>query len=30
MKKILVPLDFSKTSENAFVYVLEIAKLIKA
>ncbi|MGC4041323.1 MAG: universal stress protein [Flavobacterium sp.] len=26
MKKILVPVDFSKTSENAFVYALEMAK----
>jgi nucleotide-binding universal stress UspA family protein len=30
MKKILVPLDFSETSENAFVYALEMAKLFKA
>ncbi len=30
MKKILVPLDFSETSENAFVYALEMAKLYKA
>lgn len=29
MKKILVPLDFSKTSDNAFVYALELAKHIK-
>lgn len=30
MKKILVPLDFSKTSQNAFVYALELAKTFKA
>jgi nucleotide-binding universal stress UspA family protein len=30
MKKLLVPLDFSETSENAFVYALEMAKLFKA
>jgi nucleotide-binding universal stress UspA family protein len=30
MKKILVPLDFSETSDNAFVYALELAKLFKA
>ncbi|MBF6640036.1 universal stress protein [Flavobacterium sp. J49] len=30
MKKILIPLDFSETSDNAFVYALEIAKLLKA
>ncbi|QBZ99064.1 universal stress protein [Flavobacterium sangjuense] len=30
MKKILVPLDFSETSENAFVYAIEMAKLYKA
>lgn len=30
MKKILVPLDFSETSENAFAYALEMAKLYKA
>lgn len=30
MKKILVPLDFSETSENAFVYALEMAKIFKA
>ena len=30
MKKILVPLDFSETSENAFSYALEMAKLYKA
>jgi nucleotide-binding universal stress UspA family protein len=30
MKKILVPLDFSKTSENAFVYALEMAKVYNA
>ncbi|MGL2966278.1 universal stress protein [Flavobacterium sp. XGLA_31] len=30
MKKILVPLDFSETSENAFVYAVELAKLFKA
>lgn len=30
MKKILVPLDFSETSDNAFVYALEMAKLMKA
>jgi nucleotide-binding universal stress UspA family protein len=27
MKKILVPIDFSETAENAFVYALEMAKL---
>jgi nucleotide-binding universal stress UspA family protein len=30
MKKILVPLDFSETSDNAFVYALEMAKIFKA
>ena len=30
MKKILVPIDFSETSENAFVYALEMAKVYKA
>jgi len=30
MKKILVPLDFSPTSENAFVYALDLAKTFKA
>jgi nucleotide-binding universal stress UspA family protein len=30
MKKILLPIDFSETSENAFVYALEMAKLFKA
>jgi nucleotide-binding universal stress UspA family protein len=30
MKKILIPLDFSETSDNAFVYALEMAKLLKA
>jgi len=30
MKKILVPIDFTITSENAFVYALEMAKLYKA
>ncbi|HNP32338.1 MAG TPA: universal stress protein [Flavobacterium sp.] len=30
MKKILVPLDFTETSENAFVYAVEMAKLFKA
>lgn len=30
MKKILVPLDFSETSDNAFVYALEVAKVLKA
>lgn len=30
MKKILLPTDFSKTSENAFVYAIELAKLFKA
>lgn len=30
MKKILVPLDFSETSDNAFVYALEMAKILKA
>src|SRR6516165_5388080 len=29
MKKILVPLDFSETSINAFVYALELANKIK-
>ena len=30
MKKILVPIDFSETSDNAFVYALEMAKRLKA
>jgi nucleotide-binding universal stress UspA family protein len=30
MKKILLPIDFSKTSENAFVYALELAKVFHA
>lgn len=30
MKKILFPLDFSKTSDNAFLYALEMAKMAKA
>ncbi|MGG7036485.1 MAG: universal stress protein [Flavobacterium sp.] len=30
MKKILVPLDFSETSVNAFIYALELANKIKA
>lgn len=30
MKKILVPVDFSETSDNAFVYALEMAKRLKA
>ena len=30
MKKILVPLDFSQTSDNAFVYALELANIFKA
>lgn len=30
MKKILIPLDFSETSDNAFVYALEMASLLKA
>jgi nucleotide-binding universal stress UspA family protein len=30
MKKILLPVDFSETSENAFVYALEMAKLFRA
>lgn len=30
MKKILLPIYFSETSENAFVYALEMAKLFKA
>ncbi len=30
MKKILVPIDFSETSENAFLYALEMAKIYKA
>jgi len=30
MKKILVPVDFSETSENAFIHALEMAKLFKA
>lgn len=29
MKKILVPIDFSETSDNAFVYALELANKIK-
>lgn len=30
MKKILVPIDFSETAENAFVYALEMAKVYEA
>lgn len=30
MKKILLPTDFSETSDNAFVYAIEFAKLFKA
>lgn len=30
MKKILVPIDFSDTSVNAFVYALEMANVLKA
>ena len=30
MKKILVPLDFSETSDNAFIYALELAKVYKS
>jgi nucleotide-binding universal stress UspA family protein len=30
MKKILVPVDFTDTSVNAFVYALEMAKVLKA
>jgi nucleotide-binding universal stress UspA family protein len=30
MKKILFPTDFSETSESAFVYAIELAKLFKA
>jgi nucleotide-binding universal stress UspA family protein len=30
MKKILLPIDFSETSENAFVYALEMAKIFDA
>ncbi len=30
MKRILVPVDFSETSENAFVYALEMAKVYNA
>lgn len=30
MKKILVPIDFSEISENAFVYALEMAKVYKS
>ncbi|RKS03330.1 universal stress protein [Flavobacterium sp. 102] len=30
MKKILIPLDFSETSDNAFIYGLEMANLLKA
>ena len=29
MKKILVPIDFSETSDNAFIYALELANKIK-
>jgi hypothetical protein len=29
MKKILFPIDFSETAINAFVYALELAKIIK-
>jgi nucleotide-binding universal stress UspA family protein len=30
MKKILLPVDFSETSDNAFVYALELAKIFNA
>jgi len=30
MKKILLPVDFSETSDNAFIYALELAKVFKA
>jgi nucleotide-binding universal stress UspA family protein len=30
MKKILLPIDFSETSDNAFVYALEMAKILRA
>lgn len=30
MKKILMPTDFSATSDNAFVYALEMAKVLRA
>jgi nucleotide-binding universal stress UspA family protein len=30
MKKILLPIDFSETSDNAFVYAIEMAKIFKA
>lgn len=30
MKKILLPIDFSETSDNAYTYALEMAKLFKA
>jgi len=30
MKKILLPIDFSETSDNAFVYAMELAKKLKA
>jgi nucleotide-binding universal stress UspA family protein len=30
MKKILVPIDFTEVSDNAFVYALEMAKRLKA
>lgn len=30
MKKILLPIDFSKTSDNAFIYALEMAKIFKS
>ena len=30
MKKVLVPVDFSETSDNAFVYALEMAKRLRA
>lgn len=30
MKKILVPTDFTETSENALIYALEMAKIFKA
>jgi nucleotide-binding universal stress UspA family protein len=30
MKKFLLPIDFSETSDNAFIYALEVAKLFKA
>ena len=30
MKKILFPIDFSETSDNAFVYALEMANIFKS